>query len=76
MTGIRTDRTGGKNLTFFYRMNLPPFKVWRVVSYNKKRYTIEFRQEDDGKYYIEQIQSECDRGCPGEVKEWVKSFLK
>lgn len=42
----------------------------------KKRYTIEFRQSKNGEYFINQIQSKCDRGASVEVKDYVNSFLQ
>lgn len=42
----------------------------------KKRYTIEFRQSKNGEYFINQIQSKCDRGASAEVKDYVNSFLQ
>ena len=40
----------------------------------QKRYTVEFLQGNNG-YYINQIQSKCNRGAPKEVKDYVNSYL-
>lgn len=41
-----------------------------------KRYTIEFRQNEKGKYYIQQIQSRYNRGCPQNVKQLIQNYIK
>lgn len=41
----------------------------------EKRYTVEFVQRKDGTYYMNQIQSMCDRGAPDEVKQYVVNFM-
>lgn len=46
-----------------------------VYQRTQKRYTIEFH-ENNGIYYISQMQSKCDRGASDEVYDYVESFLK
>lgn len=46
------------------------YKKWN------KRYTIEFRMKRNGIYYINQIQSACDRGGADEVWKYVESFIR
>lgn len=45
-----------------------------LYSKTGKRYTIEFKHSK-GNYWINQIQGMCNRGCPTEVWDYVKSFL-
>lgn len=45
-----------------------------VYEPTRKRYTIEFIKKGE-RFIIEQIQSECDRGCPREVKRYVNSYI-
>lgn len=45
-----------------------------LYSKTGKRYTIEFKHSK-GNYWINQIQGTCNRGCPTEVWNYVKSFL-
>lgn len=48
-----------------------------AFQYEGKRYTAEFRQHtNSNKYYIVQIQSKYDRGCPDNVRTAVKKLLK
>lgn len=39
-----------------------------------KRYTVEFKK-DKNIFFVNQIQSMCDRGCPDDVRKYVNSFL-
>ncbi len=47
-----------------------------VYPETEKRYTVEFVQRKDGTYYMNQIQSMCDRGAPDEVKQYVLNFIE
>lgn len=40
-----------------------------------KRYTIEFKVDNSGKYYVEQVQGKRDRVNAGQMKEYVQELL-
>ena len=45
------------------------------LEYEDRSYTIEFCKKRNGDYYVEQIQSMCDRGAPYEVRQYVNDII-
>ena len=61
--------------TYADSVNKDQCAIYSFLYFDQNRYTIEFRKRK-GEYYIEQIQSRCDRGCPKDVWDYVERLLK
>lgn len=60
--------------TYWQKVNQDKCAIFHLI-YKEKEYTIEFTISN-GQYIIRQIQSRCDRGCPEDVRNYVKECIR
>lgn len=60
--------------SYYYLINKDISAIYSFI-HEGKRYTAEFCVNKKGCYYINQIQSRYDRGCPNEVWKMVKGLI-